>query len=234
MAMACLYLGGKIADSPKPADHILSVCITLISPSQEEAARLKSDPEWKKETKKSIEMAERALLYKLGYRFQWTSAPQAVIEQLNDRLDKSPNSPTLLDAFIPPHVDKDSKKFYFSQTSMFLANQSAKTTLSVQFPPEKIAAACMWMASILLKLQTDHMKTIWNGQPWYCKYNIEGKELSAIAKQITTSVMADAKAAQVAAQEARSVRVEFHHQNAKSTAVNNVSSLPTTVSVPGG
>lgn len=218
MAMACMYLGGKVADAPKSCRDIISACTEAMCPTREEASRLRNDTEWIKATKEAVSTAERALLYQLGFRFSWTTAPGALVDILIDQT--GPGVATFLGGRL-----NDDERQQFNQMCIFLANQSAKVPLALQYPSEAIAAACIWLGMKMLKIDGSSI-TPFDNQPWYYQYGLRSEDLGIIADQISGSVVSDVKAAEEVAAEAVSVKAEFHVQWTKGTPAKGTVQLP--------
>ena len=199
-----MYLGGKVADAPKSCRDIICACTEAICSTTEEASRLRNDPDWMKATKEVVCNAERALLYVLGFRFSWTSAPQAVVQILDDQKGAG------LGAFLDGRL-QEPERAQFHQMCMHLANQSAKGPLVLQYPSEAIGAACIWLGMKVLKIDGSII-TPFDTKPWYSQYGLNPDDLDIIVEQISTSVVKDKKAAEEIIANAEKARAEFHVQ----------------------
>lgn len=189
IATACLYLGGKVADAPKACRDVLAACVDRLCTSREEGRQLWQDREWMEAARERVFLAERAILYQIGFRFSSTTAPEAVIHALLDQ-----SSPVGLH-FTKHFADDLSARSQFSQTCMHLANQSAKVPLVLQYRAEAIAATCIWLGMKLFQVNTAPLATAHHGRPWYTKYGLTDKDLDNITAQISVSIVHDADVA---------------------------------------
>lgn len=214
MAMACMYLGAKIADFPKSSRDIIYGCVDAMCTTHEESSRLRNDSEWMKQTRQAINDAERALLYHLGFRFSWKPAPFTVINILKDKT--SGGIGTFLDGYFENKPEEE--RGVLSTMCVHLANESAKIPLNLQYPPEAIAAVCIWLGMKLFKVTATppalfDPKT-GKAKQWYHMYGVENKDLEIIADQITGSVVGDAEAAhEIISGAVRVVKTEFINLN---------------------
>jgi hypothetical protein len=210
MAMACLYLGAKIADFPKSSRDIIYSCVDAMCTTQEESRRLRNDSEWMKHTRQAINDAERALLYHLGFRFSWKPTTYTVIDILDDIASDG------IGTFLAGYFESKTKAELgiLSTLCVCLANESAKIPLNLQYPPEAIAAVCIWLGMKIYKVSATppalfDPKT-GKAKQWYHMYGVENADLEIIADQITASVVGDAETAkEIFNEAARVVKVEF-------------------------
>lgn len=151
-----------------------------------------------------INMAERAILYQLGFRFSWTTPQEHLIRMLGS----DPSSP-LLPYFIRYFGNDHDRRSRFNQICLHLTNQSSKIPLVLQYPTDAIAAACIWLGMKLLKVDTRPLSALYRGQPWYYKYDLKNTDLDAITEQISKSIVSDTAAAVELAAQATAVRAEI-------------------------
>jgi len=208
--MACLYLGGKIADFPKSSRDIIYGCVNAMCSTQEESIRLRNDSEWMKQTRQAINDAERALLYHLGFRFSWKPAWFTVVDILNDTT--SGGIGTFLAGYFENKLKEERDTLDY--ICYRLANESAKIPLNLQYPPEAIAAVCIWMGMKLFKVtakpQSITDPKTGEAKQWYHMYGLENRDIEIIADQITASTVGDAAAAdEIINGAVRVVKVEF-------------------------
>ena len=205
MSVACLHLGGKVADAPKSCRDILAACVEAMCSTRQEASDIRRSPQWEEKAKKAVERAERALLYQLGFIFHWTSAPQCVVEILSNKIEGPGN-------LLAGRFNNDAKELAnFNQTCMHLANQSAKVPLVLQYSASGIAAACIWMGMKLMKVDSSVLRDVHTGMPWYTEFGLKSTDLGIIVQQISGGIVADSKAAEEMASQAVAARVELHH-----------------------
>jgi hypothetical protein len=140
-AMACLFLGGKVEDSPKSVSLIIKNSLEIGMGSEREAihfckASLQS-------AKERVFTAERSILYALGFSFSFTHPTALVI-----RWFKPHNTPL---AGLKPIIGEAIFQ-KLTNASFSLASQSLKSPLCLQLAPQYISVGCIWMASKLLKI----------------------------------------------------------------------------------
>eukprot|EP00198_Chlamydomonas_reinhardtii_P009655 XP_001698992.1 T-type cyclin [Chlamydomonas reinhardtii] len=121
--------------------------------------------------REEVLQAERAVLYTLGFDLDVQHPYTMLLDWLaRERLlDEPPGSP------FKPLV----------QNSWNLVNDSLRTTLCLQFPPPKIAAAALWLADVM---NTDdegrHHSRMPQGRSFFEQMQIAPDELARIADQM--------------------------------------------------
>lgn len=166
ISMACLYLGGKIADSPKRSRDVIMMGVRAVEQIPEVAEAKIYDREWMDGARQQLVKAERALLYQTGFRFERMTVVEAVVHMLQDQP---------LKGFVDDLDDE--KRGWFSTLCVSYANHSAKTPLILQYAVDSIASTCVWMAMKFMKLDT-RMLTV--PKPWYFMYHVSGKDLEGV------------------------------------------------------
>jgi cyclin T len=178
MSMACLYLAGKVADSPKSSRDILLAGLSVLHTKRQVMDA--HDKRWLDSARKQLARAERALLYQTGFRFRNTSATGLVVPMLRDER---------LYGFLKSTLKDDEKVSNFSQLCIHFSNQSAKIPLILQYEPSVIAAACIWMVMKILKVPDAILRV---PEPWYIQYGARNGDLQDIANQLTNDLLRDA------------------------------------------
>ena len=69
MSVACLYLAGKVEDCPKSARDVMWACFSTRYRAHPEALRRFADKAFTEAMRERLFVAERALLYALGFDF---------------------------------------------------------------------------------------------------------------------------------------------------------------------
>lgn len=168
--MACLYLAGKVEDSPKSAVHILKTGLHIRMGSERDAVMYLR--EHQEAARKRLFIAERSLLYALGFDVSIAHPSALIISWFT----KQPF------ADLKTHLGKEDFKTLVS-TSFQLANESLKTTLCLQLPAETIAVGCIWLAGKLLQpfLKESLVRSLGN---WWHHRGVTSEELQIIQTQI--------------------------------------------------
>lgn len=178
MSMACLYLAGKVADSPKSSRDILLAGSSVLKRNKHGIEA--HDKHWLDAARKQLVRAERALLYQTGFRFPNTSATGLVIPMLRDKK---------LYEFLKSTLKDDEKVSNFSQLCIHFSNQSAKIPLILQYEPSVIAAACIWMVMKMLKVPDAILRV---PEPWYVQHGARNGDLLDISNQLINDLLRDA------------------------------------------
>jgi hypothetical protein len=181
VSMACLYLAGKVADCPKSSRDILLAGVSVIDKRSGAVEEKIKDKDWMDGARKQLVRAERALLYQTGFRFSKKTVPEALLVMLQDEK---------LYSFLKTTLQGDEMLANFSQLCIHLSNQSAKTTLALQYEPNAIAAACIWIVLKLLKVPDAVLRV---PQPWYVSYGAKNGDLLDISNQIFDTLLHDAR-----------------------------------------
>lgn len=172
VSMACVYLGGKVADCPKSSRDVLVSGFSVLNPNK------KPDKSWLEGARKKLVKAERVLLYQTGFKFSIKTAN----EHMMDILLKDER----LGAFLKGTLGMgDQELAKFNRLSNTLVNSSAKIPLVVQHDPKAIAAACVWFVIKLLKLPDTDLN---QPRPWYAAYTT-AEELKEVSEQLSSALV---------------------------------------------
>eukprot|EP00003_Mantamonas_plastica_P020438 TRINITY_DN329_c0_g1_i10.p1 TRINITY_DN329_c0_g1~~TRINITY_DN329_c0_g1_i10.p1 ORF type:complete len:311 (+),score=94.73 TRINITY_DN329_c0_g1_i10:1306-2238(+) len=156
-AITCMFLAAKVEESPRPIREMIITCYAKQHPGKK---RLEPEGETFWEYKDKILMLERILLQVLDFDMSVTHPYAALLSYSKG---------------IP-----DGKKV--AQVAWNFINDSLRTTLCLQFEPEQVAAAAIYLASKYLKM------TLPNGadnKPWFRHFMImKTEDLDKIANQI--------------------------------------------------
>lgn len=136
IATACLFLAAKAEESPKPIRDVILHCEVLRLPAQQQkdaqVMKKVKDQAYGDEAKESIFLAERAVLYTLGFNFNLDHPYKYLLRQFAEmKLTKNPP--------YPPYNR-------IMQTAWNFVNDSLRTTLCLQYPPQEIATAAFYFA----------------------------------------------------------------------------------------
>jgi hypothetical protein len=189
--MACLYLGGKVSDTPKSCSMVISACVEgLLVGDRPQAQRRMEDRAWVAEAREAVFTAERALLYQLGFRFTQVTVQEALIKLLQGedvdlaapRELSNPPLPALpLRAFLDATLGRvdSSPHARFVQLCYHFARQAIKTRLCLQYQPRAVAAACIWFVMKLLRVDTAPLRAANGGKPWYTLFGTAPSDLES-------------------------------------------------------
>lgn len=178
MSMACLYLAGKVADSPKSSRDILLAGSSVLNGKQ--YVMDAKDKHWLDGARNQLARAERALLYQTGFRFSSKTVTESLVLMLRDER---------LYTFLKSTLKDDEHLANFSQLCIHLSNQSAKIPLVLQYESNVIAAACVWMVLKVLKVPDAILRV---PKPWYVEYGALNGDLQDISKQLVETLLRDA------------------------------------------
>ncbi|KAL4439906.1 hypothetical protein ABPG75_002907 [Micractinium tetrahymenae] len=167
MSVACLYLGGKVEDTPKSVRDVL-VASCELRYGLESARRISHDKALYESLREKVFIAERALLYALDFDF----AVQHAAKPLFEMWQKEP-----LCSFRQGLRDVQKEK-QLVQLAYTLSNDCYKTEACLRFSGTALAAACIWLAMKLLKLDT-HIYTE-AGQLWWVAADVSEEDLEGV------------------------------------------------------
>ncbi|KAG2447649.1 hypothetical protein HYH02_007567 [Chlamydomonas schloesseri] len=171
IATACLFLAAKVEEAPRLLKNVISEVERVRHSKDPVKQRELDDPAKMERYREEVLQAERAVLYTLGFDLDVQHPYTMLLEWLNKErlLDEPPGSP------FKPLV----------QNSWNLVNDSLRTTLCLQFPPPKIAAAALWLADVM---NTDdegrHHSRMPQGRGFFEQLQISPDELTSIADQM--------------------------------------------------
>ena len=149
IATACILLGGKMGENPKPIRDIVHCSWAFRyrkAGSQSALKQLQTNEEYFKRVKEAVLVAERSLLYTLGFDFE--------VKLPYDFLVKCFEKDGL--GLEPPEQSQEC-----SQLAWNFVNESLRTTLLLQYPAERISHAAVWLACKFLRKTPDKNNRLW-------------------------------------------------------------------------
>lgn len=167
MSVACLYLGGKVEDTPKSVRDVL-VASCELRYGLEAARRITHDKALYESMREKVFIAERALLYALDFEF----SVQHAAKPLFNMWRQEP-----LISFRQGLRDAQKDK-QLAQLAYSLSNDCYKTEACLRFSGVALAAACIWLAMKLLKQDT-HVYTE-DGQLWWVAAGVTEEDLEGV------------------------------------------------------
>eukprot|EP00887_Chlorella_sp_A99_P004085 scaffold23.g4085.t1 len=206
-AIACLYLAGKVEDSPKSVREVLQWCLKKRYRFHPEIAnQFSSQRDWYDKARERVFMAERALLYEMGFSFGVEHMYPVILGVLSeprtpqDALDQ-PAGMAEARADLQarggcrpgcrpgcrrrrgrgaPYTQAPALQSAIANLGFQMANESLKTTLCLQYTGVKIGAACTWLA--IKMLQLDPLPEARAG--WWARMGLSPEELDDIVSQL--------------------------------------------------
>ncbi|PRW33321.1 cyclin-T1-3-like isoform X1 isoform A [Chlorella sorokiniana] len=167
-AVACLYLGGKVEDSPKSVRDVLMACCK--HRFKESAHRLQHDREVYESLREKVFVAERALLYALDFQFATDLPHKPCFDMLASEPLRSHRERI--------HCTDPKRAHHLAQFPINFANDSLRTEACLHFTGKQIAAACIWLTLKLLKedsnIYTDQ------GQLWWVAHGVQEEHLEGV------------------------------------------------------
>ncbi|CAB9497133.1 Cyclin [Seminavis robusta] len=144
VAVACVLLAAKIEESPKKLMEIITRCLELKRGAGKERGEVVSvDPKSSEfvKLKESVLLLERVVLHTIGFELS-VDHPYKFLPDIIQKLTTQ--------------YDPSKRKTMFEELmgySMTFVKDSIHTTLCLQFPPQLIATACVYMAGHFAKVQ---------------------------------------------------------------------------------
>jgi len=156
IATACLHLAAKMVETPKPIREVVKECerVRLCSSRNPEQHRkgieLLGNPAHLEEVKENVLMAERAVLYTLGFDLNIKHPYNTLLQHLS-QLEVLGN--TVAGAQGGEAQPNNPYRNLMQNTWNFV-NDSFRTTVCIQFEPEQITYAALYLANEMNKQQT--------------------------------------------------------------------------------
>ncbi|KAL6780873.1 hypothetical protein ACKKBG_A08810 [Auxenochlorella protothecoides x Auxenochlorella symbiontica] len=169
IAMACLYLGGKLEDTPKSArDVITACCMRRYGP--EVAGLSLRNHDFLTAARERLFLAERAVLYALRFDVAIEHPFGTMLAAL-----RMPALTRVWQEWGQAHPGSVS----FQQMCINLLNDSYKLPLCLMFPACHVALACIWTVMKVLRIPTrlsDDGVT-----PWWQEHGMQHEDLKEIS-----------------------------------------------------
>mmetsp|Transcript_17426 Transcript_17426/g.35561 ORF Transcript_17426/g.35561 Transcript_17426/m.35561 type:complete len:361 (+) Transcript_17426:260-1342(+) len=149
VATACLFLSGKVEDTPKPLKVVITEMYThRFKKDLSIQKRVMDDATTYNLVKDRVLVVERSLLYTIGFDF---NVDQSYVHSVHLR--------QLTTQYLDhrnPEGKGDNKRLadYVLQAAFNLINDSQRLTLCLQFPASQIGIACFYLAMKLVLLES--------------------------------------------------------------------------------
>lgn len=137
---ACLHLGAKVQECPKSVKDIIRECDFFRFSGNQRKQQECSDPAKMEEKKEELFMAERALLYTLGFDLEDSTAFSYLLNYLGDLGLGSKNSTDASSFVVDPRFK------VVPQTAWDYLYESYRTQACLKLEPRKMASAAIYMA----------------------------------------------------------------------------------------
>jgi len=181
---AALFLASKAMDGPRPVAHVAHAYFKVKNANKaEELAALARDPQRKlkeHDVVESIILAERAILYTLAFQIK-IELPQTCLFKNLEFVGVYTFTPK--DSAPQSNLDTEQQQ-RLSQIAVNFANDSYKTSLPIQYPVEKLAAACLYHSARLNKIDLAKDAHIPGGKSFQEAFSISQAELDDIYDQL--------------------------------------------------
>lgn len=163
IASACLFLAGKVEETPKPLSEVVSKTYIIRhhkEPKETVMEKIKRKEEFE-EQKDQLLVAERRVLHALEFCFHVEHAYKHVLVTVRNSFGNNKE---------------------VAQVAWNFVNDSLRTLLNLQYDSQKIAVTVVHLASKFLKLEATIKGE--DGTAWWSKYKITAAELEDISNQI--------------------------------------------------
>ncbi|KAL9227586.1 hypothetical protein vseg_003259 [Gypsophila vaccaria] len=159
VATACMFLGGKVEETPRPLKDVIIVSYEIIHKKDPAAAQKIKQKEVYEQQKELILVGERVVLATLGFDLNVQHPYKPLVEAI--------------------------KKFKVAQNALAqvawnFVNDGLRTSLCLQFMPHHIAAGAIFLAAKFLKvkLPSDAEKV------WWQEFDVTPRQLEEVSNQM--------------------------------------------------
>jgi len=156
VAMTCLFLAGKVEETPRKLKHVIEICFQHLN----HGTQINASKD--KESEEYLLLREQVLLHE--FLLLQTLAFDLTIEHPYK---------TLLIFIKYLKADKELAQFAWN-----FVNDSLRTTVCLQFPPNVIALACIYLAAKYRR------SILADGKKWWSEHHITIDQLHIISTQI--------------------------------------------------
>lgn len=154
ISIICMFIAGKVEGSPRPAGDVISVAYRVLNnkePSREVYEKIKEN----------VLTGEKFVLSTLGFDLEIEHPYKIMIDWVKRSVK----------------VERDAKRL--SQAALNFVNDGLRTSLCLQFKPNQIAAAAIYLGLcfVKVKLPCDGEKV------WWREFDVTKRQLGEISNQ---------------------------------------------------
>jgi len=154
VATACLFLAGKVEETPKPLKEVIRATVEVrYSKNTKEALDSLKDPGEVERRKEHILSLERSVLSCLGFDFRVDHPYKYVLRYIKEVIAWSEQTPGVKSV--------KSRQKEIAQVAWNFVNDSLRTTVSVQYDAKKVAIAVIYLAVKFLKVNSLRQHSEW-------------------------------------------------------------------------
>ncbi|GMH07690.1 hypothetical protein Nepgr_009530 [Nepenthes gracilis] len=159
IATACMFLAGKVEETPRPLKDVILVSYEIIYKKDPEAVQKIKQKEVYEQQKELILLAERVVLATLGFDLNVQHPYKPLVEAIK--------------------IFKVAQNA-LAQVAWNFVNDGLRTSLCLQFKPHHIAAGAIFLAAKFLKvkLPSDGEKV------WWQEFDVTPRQLEEVSNQM--------------------------------------------------
>ncbi|KAL9261332.1 Cyclin-T1-5-like protein, partial [Drosera capensis] len=159
VATACMFVAGKVEETPRPLKDVILVSYDIIHKKDPDVALRIKQKEVYEQHKELVVMAERVVLATLDFDLNVFHPYKPLVEAIRK-------------FGVAQHA--------LAQVAWNFVNDGLRTSLSLQFKPQHIAAGAIFLAAKFLKvkLPSDGEKV------WWQEFNVNPRQLEEISNQM--------------------------------------------------
>ncbi|GAB2240526.1 hypothetical protein Droror1_Dr00021044 [Drosera rotundifolia] len=159
VATACMFVAGKVEETPRPLKDVILVSYDIIHKKDPEAALRIKQKEVYEQHKELVVMGERVVLATLDFDLNVFHPYKPLVEAIRK-------------FGVAQHA--------LAQVAWNFVNDGLRTSLSLQFKPQHIAAGAIFLAAKFLKvkLPSDGEKV------WWQEFDVNPRQLEEISNQM--------------------------------------------------
>lgn len=163
IAVTCLFLAGKVEEHPRKLETIIQCCHQIWNRLAQPT--LKLDSEDYEKLRETMLRTERQLLHTMAFDLCVKHPYKDLFEIVKNLCQKG--------------LILDTQKRDFAKSALDFVNDSMRTSLCLQFEPQKVATAAIYMTTVYMRVKSSEETAYMMKQ-----LEISSEELSRICQQI--------------------------------------------------